>query len=120
MTLVAFEHSVNGIDFSEFVPVEIGCGRLSWPSWSSSFWLTPSCSTSSSSWPVEIFDWCHTGGMPKPSLIHFGDPTETQRYGEVEFQATTYRVPGDTSQVPFPLLFYMSSLEGTGGIVTTR
>eukprot|EP00971_Amphidinium_carterae_P335576 6471511-Amphidinium_carterae.2 len=51
--------------------------------------------------------------------IHFNDPTDTQTFGMVQFQATTLLAPGDSAPEPLPLLFFLSGLEGLGGIRDT-
>eukprot|EP00971_Amphidinium_carterae_P282774 5614026-Amphidinium_carterae.2 len=96
--------------------VEFGSGRLFDLSWSSS--LSSSCYSSSSlHWNVL---WI--GGMLQQipqRAIHFDDPSDTQSFGMVQFQAMTLKAPDYNENEFLPLLFFMSGLEGLGGIRDT-
>eukprot|EP00971_Amphidinium_carterae_P288062 5718520-Amphidinium_carterae.1 len=101
-----------------FVLDKFGSGRL--PGTSSSFSPLLSSSYWFSLWlslPAGTF--CHIGGMMGSKPIHFNDPTDIQNFGMVKFQATTLLAPGDSAPEPLPLLFFLSGLEGLGGIRDT-
>eukprot|EP00971_Amphidinium_carterae_P116246 2302970-Amphidinium_carterae.1 len=93
--------------------VEFGSGRLFDLTWSSSW--SSSCSSSSSL----HLQFLLLGGMLQQvpqRAIHFDDPSDTQSFGMVQFQATTLKAPDYNENEFLPLLFFMSGLEGLGGI----
>eukprot|EP00971_Amphidinium_carterae_P345762 6486889-Amphidinium_carterae.1 len=51
--------------------------------------------------------------------IHFDDPNDTQSFGMVQFLATTLKASDYNENEFLPLLFFMSGLEGLGGIRDT-